>query len=749
MPWFHWGRAAGPSRLPAFECGACRPGTPRAGWLLAAACLLPVVGITVGGFPDAARGELPSIRFDRLLPLGASAGTTVEVEVVGADIEQLQTLWFDHAGFSARPLEAKERFFEVTIAADVPPGTYDVRLVGRWGISNPRLFAVAHGLRDVAESEPNNELPQAQEIVINSAVAAVSDGNNEDLFRFLVKAGQRVVIDCQAGKLDSPMDATMKLSSADGRLLASSGDYNGRDPRIDFLVPADGAYIVHVHDLSYRGGFPYRLVLTDQGVIESVYPQVVQAGRESELTVIGRNLGAGAEPSSWTLDDLPLQERRLSLAAPAGVLQRSGFDFLEHPTDHSVLPTAATCTLTGFQMRLPDPASQGVRTIMVTPGPVTLENEPNDDMDQPQTLQLPAVVGARFNRPRDADWFAFDVAESGQYAFDVYCERIGGSADPYLVVMDDQGNRISELDDFGHRINAFDGHLRDPVGLVNLSEKRTYRVLVQDRYQRGGIRYQYVLSVHKPEPDFFAAVIHQQNPGPGGTTIWRGGAMYLDVVIHQRDGFNGEVTLTAERLPPGVHAAPTVINNNSRGVFVLWADDDAEEFTGPIGLLATGRQGDLTLQREVRAYTRVWPDAGMNSSRPTHELVVAVRDAAPYRLEWSQPQVEVEAGKTAALTLRLTRNDGNFQNDVTIQPLAFPGNFQMDNTKLSGAQREVTIEIRVQNGTRPGDYTLAVLGQAQVPFSKDPQATERPNTLVSLPSQPLTLSVKAVAKTDK
>src|SRR5689334_20676142 len=119
--------------------------------------------------------DLPSPRFDRLTPLGASAGSSVEVEIAGADIEDVKTLLFDHRGFKVE--HVKDRRFRVTIASDVPAGTYDVRLLGRFGVSNPRLFAVSHGLTDVAEKEPNNEAASAQVIGVNTAVQGVSDGN--------------------------------------------------------------------------------------------------------------------------------------------------------------------------------------------------------------------------------------------------------------------------------------------------------------------------------------------------------------------------------------------------------------------------------------------------------------------------------------------------------------------------------------------------------------------------------------------
>ncbi len=706
----------------------------------------------------------------------------MEVEVTGADVEGVDELLFDHPGLTAKPIVGSTKAtggdraaaagrkrgrrrassrFQVSVAANVPPGTYDMRLVGRWGVSNPRLLAVSHGLTDSTEKEPNDSAVQAQKIAVNSAVNGMFDGNGEDVFRFPATKGQRIVLDCQAGKLDSPLDATMSLSTADGKPLAASGDYNGRDPLIDFIAPADGKYLVTVYDLSYRGGSPYRLIVSDRPHVENVCPRAVRAGDSTELTLRGRNLGSDAARSPLSIGDLPLEERRIRLAPPpADVLKLGAYRFLEHPTDHTVLPTAATCTLSGYQVRpLAESAGPSLtaHSLLVCDSPVTLEAEPNDEAAKPQSVSLPLVLSGRFDRPRDADWFEFNVEEPGNYVFDVYCERINGRADPYLVVTDDQGNRVTELDDYGHRINAFDGHLRDPSGVIGLA-KRKHRVLVQDRYGRGGARYQYVLTIRKPRPDFYAAVIHSQNPGPGGTTIWRGGAVYLDVILHHREGFGGDVTLTAENLPPGVHAVPTVIANNTRGQFVLWADADAPEFAGPIRLLASGRrqgadgsgkrdsEAEEVFTREVRPYTRVWNDASQNSSRPTRELVVAVRDSAPFGLRFEPERLEVEAGKPVQLKLKLVRHWADFRGDVNVLPLEFPGQFRLGTTKIAAGQEELAVTIDVQGGTRPGDYTLAALCQAQVPFNKDPEAKDRPPTLVSLPSRPVTITVKKPAK---
>ena len=46
----------------------------------------------------AATADLPSIRLDRIYPLGAAAGSTVELEAQGAEFDEVRELKFDHPG---------------------------------------------------------------------------------------------------------------------------------------------------------------------------------------------------------------------------------------------------------------------------------------------------------------------------------------------------------------------------------------------------------------------------------------------------------------------------------------------------------------------------------------------------------------------------------------------------------------------------------------------------------------------------
>ena len=702
--------------------------------------VLSVALLLVG--TSSGRAELPLIRFDRLFPIGASAGTTVQVEQAGGDTDGVTELLFDHPGIKAEHVR-ENRVFKVTIAIDVPAGTYDCRLVGRFGVSNPRLFQVTHGLQDVEEKEPNDEASQAQHVPINSAINGMSDQNGEDWFRFEAKRGQRVTVECHATRLDSTMDGMLTLTNSAGKPLASNSDYFGADPFLDFVAPEDGEFFVKFHDLTFNGGAPYRLVISDRPHVENVFPRAITAGQSATLKVLGRNLGSGAKPSAAKIVDAPLDEIALPVMAPTDVFDSQSYRFLEHPSDHSPLPTAGTCTLTGFQWRPEFPGvgpSLNAQRMLVTKETVTIEAEPNNDFNKAQPITLPAIVAGRFDEPRDADWYEVIVPENGNYAVEVFCERISGRADPVVVAYDEKRNRIIEFDDFGHRQQAFDGHLRDPVGMFSLVKDQKYRILVQERNGRGGPRCQYVLSLRKPQPDLYVAAIHSQNPGPGHLTLWKGGTAYLDIITHFREGLSGSYTITAEGLPPGVHFAPST-TDDQRGTFVLWSDENAADIVAPIKLFATAKVGELTLRREVRPYTRVWNQANLNSSRPTREQLVAVRETAPYSLELVPNQIEIEAGKTIELKVQAKRFWPEFKNSINLIPLAFKGQFQMPNTTIAADTNDVTIRITVQQGTRPGEYTMSVLGQAQVPFNKAKDAKDRPNTLVSMASRPVTIKV--------
>ncbi len=121
--------------------------------------------------------QLPSARLDSLLPSGAAPGSSIEVTVTGADLDELSELRFEHPGITAAAKRDENGMivagrFVVTVDAAVPAGFYDVRALGRFGLSNPRRFVVDR-LPAVVASGNHRSRETAQTIAIGSASTSI------------------------------------------------------------------------------------------------------------------------------------------------------------------------------------------------------------------------------------------------------------------------------------------------------------------------------------------------------------------------------------------------------------------------------------------------------------------------------------------------------------------------------------------------------------------------------------------------
>jgi hypothetical protein len=153
--------------------------------------------------------QWPTPRLTVLTPTGGKPGTTFEVAFTGTEVEEPQALLFSHPGIKGTPIippippvdpkakpDPKKKpvqppitKFTVTIDAAVPVGFYDVRLVNKNGVSNPRRFVVGT-YKEVAEKEPNNDVEQAQKVEIGTTITgAITAGTDVDYFAFPARRG--------------------------------------------------------------------------------------------------------------------------------------------------------------------------------------------------------------------------------------------------------------------------------------------------------------------------------------------------------------------------------------------------------------------------------------------------------------------------------------------------------------------------------------------------------------------------------
>jgi hypothetical protein len=683
--------------------------------------------------PSAA--QLPQARLDRLFPLGGRAGESVVVEVQGKDLDELTTLHVDRPGFKVERL--KNNQFRLTIPADASPGTVEVRAVGRFGLSGGRLFAVQKGLAEVLEKEPNNTAEQAQKVPLDCAINGTSDGDGDDYFRFTAKKGQRVVIDCLALRLDSTLRAALVLSDSKGKVLARGRPYHQRtDPLVDFVAPADGDYLVQLHDTTYAGGLPYRLVISTRPHIENAFPAAVEPGKSATLTVLGRNLPGGKPYPGGKVLDRELDMLRIDVTMPKQPLDRLRFAF--HPSS----PAAAMRGVQLWPKGLEDALNPV--TLVAARAPVTLEKEPNDTADRAQLITLPTTLCGRFDRPGDADWYRFSAKAGEQVHVDLLCERLDLPGDPYVLIQDDKGNELTQLDDHGINFNALAQYNRDPVGTFTAPATGTYRLLVQDRYRQGGPRHGYVVHLGKLQPDFFPVAVHPSNPDPTCPLVRAGGSAHLDVCLNRRN-LPGGVVIEAKGLPTGVSCPPVHVSPQTEvGTVVFTAAPDAKSWEGSIRLEATATALGRKITRPVVAVQRRWHIANVSTSRLCREVCLAVRPGAPYGLRLPATAT-VAAGGSVEVKVRL-RRAGDFKGKVQLGGLELPPGFGLAAALVPAGKDEATAKLTVAGNVPPGSYTVVLRGDAQVPYSRDPKAASKPNVRVADPSTPLTLTVTAAAK---
>ena len=192
-------------------------------------------------------GELPFVT--SIFPLGARVGGAAKIEMKGWNL--------DEAELQLPPPGAK-------------PGIHWIAANRKGIVSN--LVPLALGtLPEMFEKEPNNDLAHAQKVTLPTIINGRIDRKDDwDVFQFTGHAGETVVAEVFARRLDSPLDSVLKVTDAKGKLLAYNDDFedpqagtntHDADSYLSLKLPADGTYYVHLGDTARSGGeeYAYRL----------------------------------------------------------------------------------------------------------------------------------------------------------------------------------------------------------------------------------------------------------------------------------------------------------------------------------------------------------------------------------------------------------------------------------------------------------------------------------------------------------
>jgi hypothetical protein len=242
-------------------------------------------------------GELPFVT--GVFPLGGPAGAETAVELKGWNLP-VQKLTMD--------------------AKDKGPGIIPLFVRRGEVISNRVPFAV-DTLPECLEKEPNNNPSDAQQVTLPVIVNGRIDKPGDwDVFRFDGRAGEEIVADVDARKLDSPLDSVLKLTDAAGRQLAFNDDYGDKgsglsthhaDSLLTAVLPAKGVYYLYIGDAQHQGGaeYGYRLRISEPrpDFALRVVPSGInaRAGASVPLTVYTMRKDGFAGEITLALKDAP------------------------------------------------------------------------------------------------------------------------------------------------------------------------------------------------------------------------------------------------------------------------------------------------------------------------------------------------------------------------------------------------------------------------------------------------------------
>ena len=519
----------------------------------------------------------------QLEPWGARRGTAVTLALKGYGLSDDVKIVTNLPGVvteltSDRP--GRELQLLLELAKEAPVGSYPIRIATKAGISNVLLFTVGP-FPEVDEAESasmrqmysNDSADRAEGISLPATVNGTLRGSDRDWYRFAGEAGEKIVVEVEARRAGSAVDAVLEVRDSSGNTIARNNDARGIgvDPRTGVTVPSDGVFFVQVHDARFSAqkmNF-YRLRAGRYSYAEAVFPLGWKRGESTEVQLLGGN---SQKPVTVRPD--------LSAEATA-----SGFAALHLPDQNGPLPLRM---VVGDDDEVFEPEGAG-----------------------PHQLEPGVIVNGRINASGEIDRYRIKVKPGRQWMIETQAAGLGTSAlYGLLTLYDHKGRKLASAGDqvpeeplsfirssgqtFG------DPHLgfEVPEGVTEVA------VTLEDLLGRGGPAYGYRLVARQQPPDFTLTL------GTPQVTIPKDGSAIVSVNVDRR-GYIGAIQLKVDGLPDDVElrgghipaevGGMTTSRISRRGVLTLTPKSGAE--TKELALTVWG-EGILEDGRTVRVKAR-------------------------------------------------------------------------------------------------------------------------------------------------
>ncbi|WP_437223145.1 serine protease [Planctomicrobium sp. SH661] len=617
---------------------------------------------------------LPAPRLLTIMPMGGQAGTTVEVGVTGENIDDTDAeLLFSSPGISAVPAKTAEgalvpNRFVVTIAADAPAGICDARVKSDLGVSTARAFTIGH-VPEVVTSTPNTTLETALALPANSVCNATTSAKAVDYYTFTSTKGTRTIIECAARTIDSKLVPVVIVADAQGRDL----QVNRLTGLIDFVAPADGTFVVKIHDLTFRGGAShfYRLALTTLGPTDPIANHPATLAVNSFSRPI-EDLAALLPTPDTEPNNKQSQAQKITLPCVVG---------------GTFFPAADVDT---FEFTAKKSETWWIEVVSERLGLAT----------------NPFVLVQRVIKDGDREVLA-DVAE-----FSDIPHAIGTSSNGY----------------------SYDGPpyqtgSTDVLGKLVIPEDGTYRLQLRDLY--GGTRSDpqsaYQLMIRHARPDFsiVAWAMHTTLRNGDRSALSKpialrpGATIAFDVAVIRKDDFAGEIRVSLEDLPAGISAAGlTIPAGKNAGTLLISAKEDAAPCHGIARFVGQAEINGVQETRLGKMASMSWPVGDAWGEIPVQRLLADIpvsigqAELAPLTITPAEDKVwTVAAGEKLTIPLKLTWRE-EFSGAFSLS--AFGAGFEKVkdiSIPLQAEAHDLVLDF-AELKTPPGDYTIGLYGGA-------------------------------------
>ena len=681
--------------------------------------------------------QLPVAKLNTVFPLGGPAGSTVEVTVSGSDLDDPTGLVFSDPRVTGTLVPGSTDRFRVALPAGISGDSLDLRFQGRYGVPNPRAFAVGPAAPELRWTNAPVSPAQAFDLPLDAVVNGRVGAQEVLWFRFQGEAGQALGVRVEAHELDSRLVPDLALTDAAGAELACVR----RREWFDFKLPAKGAYFLKLNDSLYRGGdtHGFRMVLTARPRVAFAVPQVLQAGRSQRVTLYGRRLPGGHPSTVLGADGEPLEQRDLEITAPAEASVPSAtVEALGRPSASSL--AHESWLWRGSEGLSPtQPVLFGLTSLSVIAGAST----------GLVSVAPPCEFSSLF--PARGQWsgVTFESKKGQVFWVELGSERWGHPVDPMAVVQRAKTPEaalegagwvdVLELADTEQNLGdrEFPTAHRDAGARLEIPETGRYRIVVRDGFRRGDTvaRYPYRLSLRPETPDFrlFACPLPPARVGEDRalpvlpSVVRREQTVAFRVVAVRGDGFQGEIELGASDLPPGVRASATRIPpGQNTGVLLLTASAEAAG-TGSWQVVGKAALGSGVQTRKAVAASLVWPVSDYNNENPvvrrsrSGAVAVVTQELAPVsiRVGTASPSAD---GATWKFPLHIERR-GEFQGAFNLK---VAGHSAWDKVKEINVPEKATnlvAEMALGDARLPtGTHTLWLQGSVTGKYRQAPEA---------------------------